>query len=314
MRALCLALVALALSSCSSVEASKPPVDVDMRNVDLHVTPEIALHIRHLRGQFVAAGTRQAPYLDDPRSYSVTVDTGEVAVDLASLNAIMARTLKAGRSNVRSLQISIDENGQLRQKGIVRRGIPLPFDVKASVSATPDGLIRIHSESIKGFGIPVNPLLKVLRVEMDNLFRIESGHGVRLDGNDLLLEPARLLPPPGMHGKLTAVRIENNALVQVFGSGTARPLSPSADAKNHIYWRGGQLAFGKLTMTETDLELVDEDPDDAFDFSVDRWQAQLVAGYSKTTPERGLKAHMPDYNDMKVRAKVKGQVRSGARS
>jgi hypothetical protein len=305
-RALLLALVALAVSACSSVEASKPSVDVDMRNVDLHVTPEISLHIRHLRGQFVAQGTRQAPYLDDPRSYTVTVDTGEVAVDLASLNAIMARTLEAGRSNVRSLQISIDENGQLRQKGIVRRGIPVPFDVKASVSATPDGLIRIHSESIKGFGIPVNPLLKVLRVEMDNLFRIESGHGVRLDGNDLLLEPARLLPPPGMHGKLTAVRIENNALVQVFGSGTARPLSPSADAKNHIYWRGGQLSFGKLTMTETDLELIDEDPDDAFDFSVDRWQAQLVAGYSKTTPTRGLKAHMPDFNDLSER-QVKGQ-------
>jgi hypothetical protein len=297
-RALCLALVVLALSACSSVEASKPSVDVDMRNVDLHVAPEIALQIRHLRGTFVAVGTRQAPVLDDPRSYSVTVDTGEVAVDLGSLNAIMARTLKEGRSNIRSLQISIDERGQLRQKGVVRRGIPLPFDVKASVSATPEGSIRIHSESIKGFGVPVNPLLKILRVGMDNLFRIDSGHGVRVDGNDLLLDPARLLPPPGMHGKLTAVRVEKNALVQVFGSGTVRPLSPSADAKNHIYWRGGQLAFGKLTMTETDLELVDEDPRDAFDFSVDRWQAQLVAGYSKTTPARGLKAHMPDYNDL----------------
>ncbi len=55
-------------------------------------------------------------------------------------------------------------------------------------------------------------------------------------------------------------------------------------------------------MTETDLELVDEDPRDSFDFSVDRWQDQLVAGYSKTTPARGLKAHMPDYNDLPSRA------------
>jgi hypothetical protein len=64
-------------------------------------------------------------------------------------------------------------------------------------------------------------------------------------------------------------------------------------------WRGGQLAFGKLTMTETDLELVDEDPRDPFDFSVDRWNEQLVAGYSKTTSTRGLRAHMPDFDDLK---------------
>jgi hypothetical protein len=58
-------------------------------------------------------------------------------------------------------------------------------------------------------------------------------------------------------------------------------------------------------MSDTDLELVDMDPKDPFDFSVDGWNAQLVAGYSKTLPNRGLKAFMPDYNDL--------QKASGAR-
>ena len=39
-------------------------------------------------------------------------------------------------------------------------------------------------------------------------------------------------------------------------------------------------------------------PSDPFDFSVDKWQAQLVAGYSKTLPNRGLKAFMPDHGDL----------------
>jgi hypothetical protein len=52
-------------------------------------------------------------------------------------------------------------------------------------------------------------------------------------------------------------------------------------------------------MTDTDLELVDDDPGDPFDFSVDRWNEQLVAGYSKTTADRGLRAHMPDFNDLR---------------
>lgn len=303
MRAVCLALLALAATACGPVEASKPSVEVDMRNVDLDITPQIDLQVRHLRGRFIASGTRQAPYLDDPNSYSVAVDSGEVRVDIPSLNAIVTRAFERGRSNVSRVQISIDENGQLRQKGVVKKGISVPFDMKASVSVTPGGLIRIHSESMKGFGLPVNRMLKLFRLQTDDLIRVDPGHGIRVEGNDLLLDVSMLLPPPGFHGTLTSVHIERGGLVQVFGSGEARAISPEAAAKNHIYWRGGQLAFGKLTMTDTDLELVDEDPQDPFDFSVDRWNEQLVAGYSKTMPNRGLRAHMPDYNDLHQRAR-----------
>jgi hypothetical protein len=298
MRAAALALVALIATAPFGASADKAPVEVDMRNVDLHLTSDVAVQIRHLRGRFIAEGTRQIPNLDDPRSYSVTIDSGEVAVDLASLNAMMTRTLQ-GHSNVSHLDISIDEDGRLRQKGTVKKGIPVPFDVKARASVTPDGRIRIHSESVKGFGVPVNPLLKAFGIELDNLLNVDPGRGVSVDHNDLLLDATKLLPPPAMHGTITAVRIEHDMLVQVFGSGTPQSLSPPATSKNHIYWRGGQLTFGKLTMTDTDLELIDEDPKDAFDFSVDRWNAQLAAGYSKVTPERGLKAHMVDYNDLK---------------
>jgi hypothetical protein len=297
MRAAALALVAVIATASFGIGAGKAPVEVEMRNVDLHLTNEISVHIRHLRGRFVAEGERQIPYLDDPRSYSVTIDSGEVAVDLLSLNAMMTRTLQ-GHSNVSGLRISIDDEGRLRQKGTVKKGIPVPFDVTARASVTPDGRIRVHSESVKGFGLPVNPLLKAFGLALDNLLKVDPGRGVSVDHNDLLLDPTKLLPPPVMHGTITAVRIERDMMVQVFGSGTPRPLSPAATSKNYIYWRGGQLTFGKLTMADTDLELVDEDPKDAFDFSVDKWSAQLTAGYSKVTPERGLKAHMADFNDL----------------
>ena len=305
MRAIFIALVAvaalahtMATIACGTVEASKPSVEVDMRNVDLHITRQIELQVRHLRGRFLPVGARPAPYLDDPSSYTVTVDTGEVAVDLPSLNAIVSRALERARSNVRRVGISVDDKGQLRQKGVVKKGIDVPFDMRASVGVTPEGLLRIHTESVKGFGIPVNPLLKLLHVQTDDLIRVDPGHGITAAGNDLLLDISQLLPPPGFHGRLTSVRVDRDALIQVFGSGEPRPISPPATSKNHIYWRGGQLSFGKLTMNDTDLELVDDDPRDPFDFSVDRWNQQLVAGYSKTTADRGLRAHMPDFNDL----------------
>jgi len=45
--------------------------------------------------------------------------------------------------------------------------------------------------------------------------------------------------------------------------------------------------------------LVDSDPGDPFDFSIDHYKDQLVAGYAKMTPQGGLCVHMPDFNKLK---------------
>jgi hypothetical protein len=268
-----------------------------MSNVDLHVSPDVTLHIRRLGGQFVPTGTR-SPYLDNKQSYAVAIDSGEVALDVATLNALMARTLGGDNSNVKKLQVSIGEDGTLHQKGVIDKAINIPFNAKSTVSVTTDGRIRISTKSVKGFGVPMNPLMKLFSVEMDNLVKVKPGHGIVVADNDLILDPAALVPPPAIRGRLTAVRIEGDRLVQTFGAAPGKPLASRPLSPNHIYWRGGELSFGKLTMTDTDLELVDLDPSDPFDFSVDDWNAQLVAGYSKTLANRGLKAYMPDYSDL----------------
>jgi hypothetical protein len=270
-----------------------------MSHVDLHVTAAITLGIRHLRGRFAPTGRAEFPYLDDKHSYVVAIDSAEIALDLPSLNALMTQTLGHDRSNVEKLRISIDEEDRLRQKGTLDKGIKLPFDVKGGIDATPDGRIRMHAAKVRGFGVPVSPLMKVFSIEMDELLKVKPGHGITVDGNDLILDPQQLLPPPLIRGKVTSARVDGRAIVLTFGSGERLRLSPPAMSQHYIYWRGGELQFGKLVMTNTDLELVDDDLDDPFDFSIDHWNDQLVAGYSKTRPNRGLKAHMPDYNDLK---------------
>jgi hypothetical protein len=281
-----------------SAHRSRQSVEVEMSHVDLHVTAEVTLRIHHLRGRFTPVGGADMPYLDDKMSYVVAIDSAEIAVDMASLTALMTKTLGDGRSNVEKLRISTDDRNGLRQRGVLKKGIKVPFDVRGAVEATPDGRIRVHAAAVRGFGVPVNPLMKLLGLEMDNLLKVKPGHGVIVDDNDLILDPQQLVPPPLIRGKVTSVRVADDALVQTFGSGERQRLSPLAVSRNYIYWRGGELQFGKLTMADTDLELVDDDPGDPFDFSIDHWNDQLVAGYSKNTPNRGLKAHMPDHNDL----------------
>ena len=284
------------MSSCAGLEASRGSVEVDMANVDLHVTADVTLHIRQLRGRFTPIN-REVPYLDDKRSYAVAVDSGEVGIDLASLNALMARSLAGSKSNVEHLTVSV-EDGALRQKGVIDSAVNIPFNATAAVSATPDGRIRVSTRSVRGFGIPMKSVMRLFRIEMDDLVKVKAGAGVETDGNDLIIDPAVVIPAPSFRGRLTAVRIEGNRMVQTFGTGRGKRIASASLSPNHIYWRGSELSFGKLTMTDTDLELVDMDPKDPFDFSVDRWTSQLVAGYSKTLPNRGLRAYMPDYNDL----------------
>jgi len=293
----------LAIAGCSQVEATTPAVQIDMRNVDLHLTSEIQLQIHRLAGSMAGSDVRKPINLDDTSSYRINVTSGEVAIDLPSLNAVVSRALSDGKSNVRHVRLSI-EDGTLRQKGTIDKAIDIPFNAKSAVGVTPDGKIRIHTESVKGYGVPVKPLMKIFGVEMDNLLRVRPGNGVTVDGNDLILEPSKLMPPPAINGRITAVRVEGQSLVQVLGGGTAPSPTPPPIGANHMLFRGGQITFGKLTMTESDLEIIDDDPADPLDFSVDGWNRQLVAGYSKVTARHGLQAHVPDYNDLPGPAKA----------
>jgi hypothetical protein len=63
-----------------------------------------------------------------------------------------------------------------------------------------------------------------------------------------------------------------------------------------MWYRGGVMRFGRLTMTDTDMRLMDADARDSFDFYPDHYQDHLVAGYSKTTASGGLVVYMPDYS------------------
>jgi hypothetical protein len=62
-----------------------------------------------------------------------------------------------------------------------------------------------------------------------------------------------------------------------------------------MYYRGGVLRFGRLTMTDADLLIVDADPSNPFDFFLDHYNDQLVAGYSKNTMSKALISVWPDY-------------------
>jgi len=231
-------------------------------------------------------------------------------MDMASLQALMNRHVFAYEdAPLRGLTVQADGQ-RIRMKGKLHKGIAVPFSTTASVSATPDGRLRLHTESLKALGIPAKGLIELFGLELDDLISLEERRGVDVQENDILISPGQVLPPPEIVGRLTRVAVRDSTLVQTFGEpGKAppRPLTrPSPAARNYIYFGGGDITFGKLTMHEADLQLIDLDPRDPFDFFPARYHGQLVAGYSKNTPSKGLKTYMPDFEDLVRRPKRPG--------
>jgi hypothetical protein len=176
---------------------------------------------------------------------------------------------------------------------------------------TPEGELRLHPTSIKAIGLPVGGLMKFFGLHLQKLLDVRRARGVRIEKDDFVLSPAELLPPPVVRGRLGGVQVRDTELVQVFGrrseSGAHPRVPPEPKAPNYMFFQGGVLRFGKLTMTDTDLLIVDADPKDRFDFFLDHYNEQLVAGYSKNTPSHGLKVYMPDYSSLPHARATSGQ-------
>jgi hypothetical protein len=274
-----------------------------MRNVALHVAEGVVLEVRSLDGEFISHSRVDPPIFDDPKSYTLRLRKADLGMDGASLTNLLKQALASHPSPLRDVRVTIAD-GELHADGTLQKGVPVPFSMTATVSAAPDGSMRLHATKLKAVGVPVKGLLDLLGLDMGTLMKMPPGSGMRADGDDLLMDTAAMLPPPQTEGRLQRVVVAGNRLsMQMTGAGAPPPRPatlPLPSARNYLYFFGGTIRFGKLTMSDADMQLIDADPSTPFDFFPAHYDDQLVAGYSRNTRRKGLQVFMPDYS--RVRA------------
>jgi len=273
-----------------------------MKDVRLHLDEGIVLNVKALRGGMVSRD-QSPPIFDDPRSYTLRNVRGDLTMDAGSLTNLIGRHV-FGYQDAPIKDISIElVSGSLIQKGKLRKaGVWIPFSMKAAVAATPDGRLQLKASALKALGVPSTTLLEFLGLTLADLLPVQKERGLEVDGNTVVIAPGGALPPPRIDGHLSSASIENGQLRLVFSTGAAAPAPlspPDPKATNYVYFSGSSIRFGKLTMTGSDLQLIDLDPRDPFDFYPAKYTAQLIAGYSKNTSSGGLRTYMPDYSDLK---------------
>ena len=273
-------------------------VQVQMHNVMYHFTDQVAVHLLNVGGSLVPTLASGIPVFDDKNSFELQIIAAEMTMDPQSLaNVLNTHVFAAKDAPLKDISITIDKD-RLKVKGKLHQKGDIGFETEGQLSATADGKIRLHAEKIRALHLPVKGLMDLFGLDIADLIKSGKVRGVQVEKDDLILDPGEILPPPKISGKITDIHLEGNNIVQIFGEPKKYPWI-KVSAQNYMAYRGNRLQFGKLLMTDTDMVLIDPAPKDPFDFYLDHYKDQLVAGYSKTTPSFGLNVYMVDFNKLK---------------
>jgi hypothetical protein len=294
---------ATAVSGVVAANDTGPRTWIEMKNVNLRVATDAVVGVRTLRGEVIPTKRGTSAILDSTSSFSIRITSGTVALESADLGVILNRFVFGYKgSPLKNLKVRTNGN-QLVQSGVMHKGVDLKFEITASLSLTDSGLIRLHPTKTRVLGVNGESLLHALGLHLDDLLDLSKSTAARVKGDDIYLDPTKILPPPAIAGRLTSVRIEGNALVQEFAKLPddtlfSRYARADSAAPNYLFFRGGRLRFGRLEMRDTQLQILDLDPSDPFDLYLAEYNKQLVAGYSRNRPNLSLQAFFPDYTDI----------------
>lgn len=278
--------------------ATEPPTAVQMQNVDFYVDKDIPLRIHRLSGN-IRSRDGGVVMFDDKKSFIISVTSAEVGLTGKDLSLLLNKyVFNYKGSPLSNLRISISGN-EIVQKGTLHKVAALPFEIRAQLSVTPDGRIRMHPTRTEILGLHVDKLMHGLGLPLEKVIDLSKAKGATVKGNDIYLNPTAIIPPPEIEGQVTGVRVQPEQIVMTFGTGPAPLLTvPDQTISNYMYYKGGTLRFGKLMQIDADMLITELDPQDPFRFDLDRYKPQLVAGYSRTLDSGGLEVWMRDIDKL----------------
>jgi hypothetical protein len=280
-------------SALAATRDQDTTTQVSMQNVNFYVIPNAALRIRRMRGTI--RSVKDGPIVfDDKNSFIIHLTYAEIGLNGNDITTLMNKYIFAyPGAPLKRLKVRTS-GSRLVQTGVMHKILDIPFEITADVSVTPEGLIRLHPVKTKILGVDGNSLMKAFGLSLQKILDLSKAKGVTVKGNDLFLDPTLILPPPAIEGHATAIRVDGDELLQTFGTvAEATPLPPpDTTASAYMFYRGGTLRFGKLVMLDAEMQIVDLPSTGWFNFDLDRYKEQLVAGYERTLPSMGLEVYM----------------------
>ncbi len=279
-----------------SRSADLSPTNIYAHNLMLRKGPNFRIYVRWLRGQMARSRKNVNPTFDDPDSFSLYIKTGVIRANIGDIaNYLNSGAL--GDAPIKNIQLS-GNGDEVKMRGTVHKVVPLPVELTGTLSIVGENGIQIHVKKVNVLKVPFKGMLNVFHVTLSDLFKVKNVPGLEVTENDIRFDTHTLLPPPHIGGHLTRVRVANPDLEEIYGD-AKEDVERTEEWRNFLSLRGGSLDFGKLTMHNVDLIMIDISKDPWFDLDLANYQEQLVNGYTRMTPQAGLQIFMPDLRDIK---------------
>ncbi|HEY2896046.1 MAG TPA: hypothetical protein VGJ12_02830, partial [Gemmatimonadaceae bacterium] len=217
---------------------------VSMRRVNFYVDTAVVLHIRHLDGTM--RSKKGGPIIfDDKSSFIITIDTAEVGMTGTDLSTLLNKYVFGYKGSPLTHLHLRTEGDHVVQTGEMHKLATIPFEITATMDVTPEGLIRIHPTKTKILGVNGERLMKFLGLTLEKLLDLKGATGATARGNDILLDPQKILPPPTIEGRVVSVRVDGDEVVQAFGKTKAHARLQALEAMVRTFLDG----FSPLAMT-----------------------------------------------------------------
>lgn len=283
-------------------------VHIHMQSVLFRVMKDVVLQVDGLDGVLAPSRRNEVISLDDKNSFSLKVQRATASMASTDLAALVnGFILPRAKTPLRNLNLTFNPDQSIQVKGDFHKLVDVPFTGTATLQVTPDGNMRMHLANMTVAGVIHQDVLNSLGIKVSSVAKPKRKQSFKIVGNDIIFPIDQMFPPPNVSGQLRDIKISGNRLNLIFGTsapshepGQSAAEKPSVTKGSFIYFHGGTMKFALLTMSPVDLELVPLKPDlhQRFEFSVDQYYQQLVAGYSKSLLNKGLLVYMGDDRDL----------------
>ena len=199
------------------------------------------------------------------------------------------------RSQLHNISLSA-QGTQLKLRGTLDKGVPLPVEVIGELSPGAPDQVRIHVTKLRLLKMPVKGLFGALHIKTEELFDAKGVHGITVRGDDIYLNCAEILPAPHQNGQMTDVHLANGTeIVEVYGVNARPEARAEKQWRNFVRMRGGVIRIGKMEMQDADIFMIDLSPYNWFDFDLKHYGEQISSGYARLTPQDGIQLFMSEY-------------------
>ena len=270
------------------------PTHLQAQNVSFMVLDDVRIQVKTMDGLLLPTHANRPVTLDDPTSMRVLIESAQASITADALTKLLnGYTLPHAKSDVRELDVKFVD-GNVHVTGKLKKLVDIPFSATGNVDVTADGNVRIHFTHITAAGFMHKKLLDMLGMNVAAVARAGKARSFQVVDDDVIFPIHTLFPEPHFMGRLRAVRIEGNDLIQVFGEPKLFAPAP-IPAERYIYFRGGVMQCGRMIMQGVDLELLNKEEGQPLTFSVEHVFTEALSGYFKNRPNHGIVAYIASY-------------------